>query len=90
MEMTAHHSKSIKQWTRELISQEFKVDVCKILDDSKVKELGQDSLAVLELLAAIEAQFDISIPDDEAIRISTFASLVDSINKHLNAKQQVQ
>lgn len=90
MEITAQHFISIEQWTRELISSEFKVDVCRILDDSKVRELGQDSLAVLEILAAIEAQFDISIPDEEAIKISTFASLVNSINKHLNAKQQAQ
>jgi len=83
-----HQFELVKQWTKELISREFKLDVRKILDDSKVNELGPDSLSVLELLAAVESRFDISIPDDEARKISTFASLVHSIDKHLSTKQR--
>jgi acyl carrier protein len=84
--MILENSSSIEEWAKNLIAQEFKVDRSRISRNSKVKELGRDSLAVLELLAAVEAQFDISIPDEEALKILSFGSLVDSIEKHLKKK----
>jgi acyl carrier protein len=84
--VTHQDSKPIEEQLKELIFQEFRIERSKISHDSKVKELGPDSLAVLELLAAVEAQFEISIPDEEVPRISSFGSLVDSIEKHLKMK----
>jgi acyl carrier protein len=81
-----HNSKSIEEELEELIVQALGVDRSKISHHSEVKKLGRDSLAMLELLAAVEAQFEISIPDEEASRISSFGSLVDSIKKHLQMK----
>lgn len=84
--MIPQNSKSIEEQLKELIVQEFGLDRSKISQQSKVKELGRDSLAVLELLAAVEAQFEISIPDEEVTKISSFESLVHSIEKHLEMK----
>jgi acyl carrier protein len=78
----------IEERVRGLIAQEFKVDKSLISYDSEFKGLGRDSLAVLELLALIENEFDISISDEEARQISSFRSLVDSITEHLRAKQK--
>lgn len=84
--MPHQDSKPIEEQLKELISQEFRIDRSKLSHDSKVKDLGRDSLAVLELLAAVEVEFEISIPNEEVPRISSFGSLVDSIEKHLKMK----
>ena len=44
-------------------------------------DAGIDSLDSLTILFAIEEQFHISIPDDEARAVSTFSDLIDIIAK---------
>jgi acyl carrier protein len=44
-------------------------------------EAGIDSLDALTILFAIEEQFKISIPDDEARAARTFSDLIDIIEK---------
>jgi acyl carrier protein len=84
--MISQNSKFIEEQLKDMIVQAFGIDRSKLSHHSKVKELGRDSLAVLELLAAVEAQFEISIPDEEVPRLSSFGSLVDSIERHLKIK----
>lgn len=86
IKVSQHNIKSIEEKLKELIVREFGVDQSRISHRSKVKEFGRDSLAVLELLAAVEAQFEISIPNEEVSKISSFESLVHSIEKHLDMK----
>jgi len=45
-------------------------------------ELGADSLDVVELVMALEEEFDIEIPDDSAANISTVQEAVDYIAKN--------
>ena len=42
-------------------------------------DLGADSLDAVELIMAIEEEFDIEIPDEEAEKITTVGSAVDQI-----------
>ena len=48
---------------------------------SFVDDLGADSLDTVELVMALEEEFDIEISDDEAENISTVQSAIDYINK---------
>jgi len=51
------------------------------------KELGVDSLLGLELVAAVEREFDIKIEDEEVISLATFNAVIELTNKKLSAKK---
>ena len=50
-------------------------------------ELKFDSLDGINILFAIENEFDISIPDDQAVQIKSVREMVEGIEKLLAAKQ---
>ncbi len=49
---------------------------------SFVDDLGADSLDTVELVMALEEEFDTEIPDEEAEKITTVQSAVDYIKAH--------
>lgn len=48
-----------------------------------VDDLGADSLDVVELVMALEEEFNVEIPDEDAERISTVTEAVTYIEEHL-------
>ena len=50
---------------------------------SFVDDLGADSLDTVELVMALEEEFDTEIPDEEAEKITTVQLACDYINEHL-------
>jgi len=52
-------------------------------DASFVDDLGADSLDTVELVMALEEEFECEIPDDEAEKITTVQQAIDYIEKHL-------
>jgi acyl carrier protein len=57
-----------------------------ILTASFVDDLGADSLDQVELIMAMEEEFDITIPDEDAEKIATVQDAIDYINKALGKK----
>lgn len=55
--------------------------------DSTFEELKIDSLDGINILFAVEGEFDIDIPDDAARQIRSVREMVDGIEKLLAAKQ---
>lgn len=51
------------------------------LDASFINDLEADSLDIVELMMALEEEFDIEIPDEDAERISTISDAVDYIKE---------
>ena len=47
-----------------------------------VEDLGADSLDTVELVMALEEEFETEIPDEEAEKISTVQAAVDYIKAH--------
>jgi len=45
-------------------------------------DLGADSLAIVELVLALEEKFDVKIPDDEVDKIKTVGDAVSYIKDH--------
>lgn len=54
-------------------------------DTSFVDDLQADSLAIVELVLALEEKFNVKIPDDEVDRIKTVGDAVDYIHKQEGA-----
>ena len=52
------------------------------LDSSFVDDLGADSLDTVELVMALEEEFECEIPDEDAEKITTVQQAVDYINAH--------
>ena len=54
-------------------------------DSSFVDDLGADSLDTVELVMALEEEFDMEIPDDQAENIGTVKDAVNYIEKQASA-----
>ncbi len=52
-------------------------------ESSFVEDLGADSLDTVELIMALEEEFDTEIPDEEAEKIATVQNAIDYINTNL-------
>ena len=52
------------------------------LETNIAKDLGADSLDVVELLMCIEDEFEVEIPDEEIENIKTVGDLVNFINNN--------
>jgi acyl carrier protein len=52
-----------------------------VLTASFVDDLGADSLDQVELIMAMEEEFDVSIPDEDAEKIATVQDAIDYIKK---------
>ncbi|MEK8021996.1 MAG: acyl carrier protein [Candidatus Parabeggiatoa sp.] len=53
-------------------------------ESSFVDDLGADSLDTVELVMALEEEFECEIPDEEAEKIQTVQQAIDYITKNLN------
>lgn len=56
--------------------------------DGTFEELSIDSLGVIDLLFELEEEFDIEIPDDEAMRMDTIGEVVSSLEEFLASQDQ--
>ncbi len=54
-------------------------------ESSFVDDLGADSLDTVELVMALEEEFDTEIPDEEAEKISTVQAAIDYIKANVDA-----
>lgn len=52
------------------------------MESSFIDDLGADSLDIVELIMALEEEFDLEIPDGEAEKITTVSSVVDYIRNN--------
>lgn len=59
----------------------------KITIESTFQELGIDSLDGINILFALESEFDINIPDDAAKEIRTVREMVDGVRQLVEAKE---
>ena len=54
-------------------------------DASFVEDLGADSLDIVELVMAMEEEFDVEIPDDDAARIERIRDAIAYLKQKLEA-----
>jgi acyl carrier protein len=69
---------------REIIMEQLEVEAHQVTEDAKfIEDLGADSLATIELVMALEEEFDIEIPDEDADKIKTVKDAVQYLDKHV-------
>ncbi len=65
---------------RDIIVEQLNVEESMVTEDTNLmKDLEADSLDAVEIIMAIEEQFDIEIPDDEAEKFQTVGDLVEYV-----------
>ncbi|MDJ1168328.1 acyl carrier protein [Roseofilum sp. BLCC_M154] len=75
-------SDSTFEKVKSIVADQLGVDTAKITPQATFAEdLGADSLDTVELVMALEEEFDIEIPDDAAEKIDTVQAAVDYIEK---------
>ncbi len=71
---------------KKLIAEQLNVNVEDVKEDSSfMEDLGADSLDTVELVMALEEEFGIEIPDEDAEKIRTVGQAVNYIKE--NAKK---
>jgi acyl carrier protein len=72
---------SIEDRVKKIVSDQLGASIDTIKNDSSfVDDLGADSLDTVELVMALEEEFDLEIADEDAEKISTVNEAVDYIN----------
>ncbi|MCF6236591.1 MAG: acyl carrier protein [Gammaproteobacteria bacterium] len=74
---------SIEERVRKIVIEQLGVKEEEVTTEASfVDDLGADSLDTVELVMALEEEFECEIPDDEAEKISNITQAVNFINAH--------
>lgn len=74
---------NVEERVKKIIVEQLGVEQDVSNDSSFVDDLGADSLDTVELVMALEDEFDMEIPDEEAEKITTIQQAIDYIEAHL-------
>ena len=75
---------SIEERVKKIVAEQLGVKEEEVKNSAAfVEDLGADSLDTVELVMALEEEFETEIPDEEAEKITTVQLAIDYINQHL-------
>ncbi|GAA5784034.1 acyl carrier protein [Chitiniphilus shinanonensis] len=76
---------NIEQRVKKIVAEQLGVPETDVKNESSfVNDLGADSLDTVELVMALEEEFECEIPDEEAEKITTVQQAIDYVSAHLN------
>lgn len=76
---------TIEERVKKIVVEQLGVSEDEVKPESSfVDDLGADSLDTVELVMALEEEFDTEIPDEDAEKISTVQSAIDYINSNVD------
>jgi acyl carrier protein len=71
---------------REIIAKELEVEIKQLTPEAKfIEDLGADSLDIVELVMALEEEFGLEIPDEEADKLKTVGDAMNYLKSHATA-----
>ncbi len=69
---------------RELLASQLNISADEITEEKEiVKDLGADSLDIVEMLMTLEEEYNVTIPDEETVDIKTVGDIVRVLDKHI-------
>jgi acyl carrier protein len=76
-------SEAIEQKVKEIIVEQLGVDASQVTESARfVEDLSADSLDTVELVMALEEEFKIEIPDEDAEKITSVGDAIKYIKEH--------
>ncbi|SMF30636.1 MULTISPECIES: acyl carrier protein [Teredinibacter] len=77
-------SSSIEERVKKIVAEQLGVKEEEVKNEASfVEDLGADSLDTVELVMALEEEFETEIPDEEAEKITTVQLAINYINENL-------
>ena len=77
-------SEDIFEKVKEIIIEQLGVSETSITSEASfIDDLGADSLDIVELIMALEEEFDLEIPDSDAEKVVTVGDVVDYIKDNI-------
>jgi len=74
---------TIEKRVKEIVAEQLGVDEAQVNNESSfMDDLGADSLDTVELVMALEEEFDIEISDENAEKIQNVQDAIDYITEH--------
>ncbi len=74
---------TVEQQVKAIVAEQLGVKEEEVTNDASfVDDLGADSLDTVELVMALEEEFETEIPDEDAEKITTVQQAIDYINEH--------
>ena len=71
---------NIEQRIKKIVAEQLGVNEAEVKNESSfVNDLGADSLDTVELVMALEEEFECEIPDEEAEKINTVQEAIDHV-----------
>ena len=78
---------SVEERVKNIIVEQLGVEAAQVTEGAKfVEDLGADSLDTVELVMALEEEFSVEIPDEDAEKIASVGDAINYING--NAKSE--
>lgn len=75
---------NIEQRVKKIVAEQLGVSEAEVKNGSSfVDDLGADSLDTVELVMALEEEFECEIPDEDAEKITTVQQAIDYVQAHL-------
>jgi acyl carrier protein len=75
---------NIEQRVKKIVAEQLGVNEADVKNESSfVDDLGADSLDTVELVMALEEEFECEIPDEEAEKITNVQQAIDYVNNNL-------
>jgi acyl carrier protein len=79
---------ALEDKVKEIIVDQLGVDADEVTPEASfIDDLGADSLDTVELVMALEEEFNMEIPDEEAEKIKSVGDAIEYIKSHANVAQ---
>lgn len=79
---------SVEERVKKIVVDQLGVEENQVTREAKfVEDLGADSLDTVELVMALEEEFKLEIPDEEAEKITTVGQAIEYIEKHRSKEE---
>jgi len=75
---------TIEERVKKIVAENLGKKVSEVRNDALfIDDLGADSLDTVEVVMALEDEFDIEIPDEEAEKITSVQQAIEFVNSHV-------
>lgn len=76
-------AEDLKEKLRDIIAEVAEID--EVPDDVPFRDLGIDSMMAIEIVAEVEREYKLSIPEDELEQLTDFNAVVSKVQEKLQA-----